>query len=119
MKLGDKAKQADQPEISLARQSAPGLYQLETDELIEADDLTEEGQFPQYGTFLKVMTSNGGREITFDKEEYIECPSALAKWLVDTEIEIGEFFRIQSVRKIDGNWQYDCAEEEDPTPTDE
>jgi len=105
MKLGDKAEES--PDVDLARQSAPGVYRLKTDNLVPADVLTAEGQFPQYGDFLHVETTNGGSEPTWDGEQFIECPQDLAKWLVE-EVEIGDGFRIKQVTKIDGEWEYSC-----------
>lgn len=98
MKLSEKAEAS--PDVDLARQSAPGAYRLETDELVPADDLTPDGDFPEYGDFLEVSTTRGRR--------YIECPQALAEWLVDHDLKPGEdWFRIVAVRKVDGQWVYD------------
>lgn len=103
MNLKDKAK--DRPEVQLARQSAPGAYRMLTTELVSAEDLTPEGEFPEYGDFLQV-----GRVGT-DATQYIECPAALARYLVnDLEAAEGDQFRIESVTKIDGEWQYTCHE---------
>lgn len=107
MKIGDKAEES--PEISLARQSAPGVYRLLNDELVPADELTAEGEFPEYGDFLKVETTTGGAEPSWNREEYIECPQALAQWLVEhQEIASKKGFRIRTVQKVDGAWQYEC-----------
>lgn len=107
MKISDKAQET--PEIDLAKQSAPGAYRLADDELVEADEITEEGQFPKFGDFLPVkalrQTENG---VETNGEMYIECPQALAQWLVENEIEIGEDFRVISNRKVDRNWEYTC-----------
>jgi hypothetical protein len=114
--LGDKS--ADRPEVSLVRQSAPGLYRLpEVEELAEvelvaADDLTPEGDFPEYGEFLEVEVTGGGENPRITGTEFVECPSALARWVVENG-EPGGWFRIRSVRKVDGAWQYD-VETADP-----
>jgi hypothetical protein len=108
MKLGDKA--AETPDVDLARQSAPGAYRLLTDELTPADELTAEGEFPQYGDFLEVgRLGQTGDGVEVKGEQYIECPAGLAKWLVD-EISVGDDFRVVSVQKVDGEWQYDCEQ---------
>lgn len=100
MNLKDKA--AETPDVDLARDSAPGTYRLLTHELVAADDLTNQGEFPLYGDFLEVQqVGPGGRE------RFIECPRGLAQWLVEHELAISEAFRVRSVQKIDGEWSYD------------
>jgi hypothetical protein len=115
-KLGDKATET--PEVQLVRQSAPGVYRLPDDgwsieaiELVPADDLTAEGEFPQYGEFLELETTNGGADPTVDSIEFVECPEAFARWLVENG-EPGEWFRIAQVRKVDGTWEYTIEEVE-------
>lgn len=108
MKLGEKAEQAEQPDVKLARDSAPGLYVLTTDELQGADEITAEGEFPQYGDFLEVGRPNAEGEV--ERTEFIECPAALAGWLVGKEIGIGDSFRVLDVWKEDGSWQYNCRQ---------
>lgn len=108
MKISDKAE--DTPDIELARQSAPGAYVLDGEELSPADDLTEEGQFPEYGDFLPVhraRATEDGWEPTGD-EMWIECPQDLAQFLVEQEVEPQDGFRIKDVKKVDGTWQYNC-----------
>lgn len=100
MDIEDKAQET--PDVDLARQSAPGAYRLESTELTDANDVTPEGDFPEYGDFLEVTGTSG--------EQFIECPAALARWLVDNGIEAGDGFRIVSVQKVDGEWEYDCDE---------
>lgn len=96
--LEDKA--AESPEVDLARQSAPGAYVLESLDLVDADDLTPEGEFPQFGDFLEVTGTAG--------EQYIECPQDLARQLVeDLDADVGTAFRILDVTKIDGSWSYE------------
>jgi hypothetical protein len=100
MKIADKANTTNL-DIDLARYSAARAYKLLSDELVASDELTPEGEFPQFGDFLHVGTQTG--------TQYIECPRALAEWLVDTEIAVGDGFRIRTVRKVDGEWEYSCA----------
>jgi hypothetical protein len=106
MKLGDKAQET--PDVRLARDSSPGLYQFVTDELVSADALTGEEQFPQYGDFLEV-----GRPSS-DSTVFIECPQALAAWLIENDVEDGDWFRITSVQKVDRRWQYSVEVAEAP-----
>jgi len=106
MKLGDKAEAADQPDVVLAGDSV-GMYELQTDELSPADDVSEPGEFPQYGDF---MTAGKVRQSGEVSEVWLEVPASLAQWLVDHEIEIGDRFRVGAVGKSDGRWQYTCYE---------
>lgn len=106
--LEDKAQES--PDVDLARQSAPGAYRLLDNELVAADELTPEGEFPQYGDFLHVGRLGPGAgdgEVEQKGEQYIECPQGLARWLVKN-CEVGDDFRIVSVQKVDGEWRYDC-----------
>lgn len=111
MKLGDKA--SDSPEISLVRQSAPGLYRLrdgvssvEEVELQSADEVTPEGEFPEYGDFLPVVRVKSGDGEHLDRdEEFVECPSVLARSLVGWNVTSDDVWRLQSYRKVDGEWQ--------------
>lgn len=112
MKIGDKAQMADQDEIRLARDSM-GLYKLESDQLVEADDLSPEGEFPEYGDFLEAVTTTGGANPSWNTPVFVECPGNLAKQLVDMGlVEEGAAFRINSVRKnASGSWEYSVSEE--------
>lgn len=107
MKIEDKA--ADSPEVDLARQSAPGVYMLESKELKTADEVTPEGEFPEYGDFLPVRRAVGtGDDASWSETtKFIECPSGLARELVDLEISTGDGFRIVSLQKVDSEWRYE------------
>lgn len=115
MNIEDKAR--DTPEVSLARQSAPGAYIVLSTELASADEVTAEGEFPEYGDFLEVdrLTDTDGRLEPAGDERFIECPQGLAKFLVNHGAGEGFRFRIRTVRKVDGEWQYNC-EEVEPAP---
>lgn len=111
MKIGDKAEASDAPDVYLPRDSI-GLYKLKDDELHESDDITPEGEFPEYGDFLQVVQATGGANPGWGEKAYVSCPGDLAKKLVDMEIEPGDCFRIQSTRKTaDGSWSYSISEE--------
>jgi len=99
MKIQDKAETPTE-DIDLARYSAARAYKLLTDELVPADELTPDGEFPQYGDFLHVGTETG--------TQWIECPRALAAWIVDAGLSVGDGFRIRTVSKVDGEWEYKC-----------
>jgi hypothetical protein len=115
MNIGDKAEQADSDEVRLARDSM-GVYRLESEMLTEADEISDEDSFPQYGDFLKAKTTTGGANPTFDVPVWVECPSDLAQQLVELEVEPGDGFRIQQVQKNgSGEWQYSVVSEDLPT----
>lgn len=99
MKLGERE---ETPEIVLARQSAPGAYILESEELAHADDLTDEDEFPEFGWFMPVTGTSG--------REFVECPQDLDSKLLHLGIEPGDGFRIRSVRKVEGSWRYELEE---------
>jgi len=108
MKLGEKAESSSTDVIRLARDSR-GVYQLLDDELVSADELSDEESFPKYGDFLPVEIVSGGPELELmgDGDHYVECPADLAQRLVNFDIEIGDEFEIESVRKNgQGNWVY-------------
>lgn len=101
MKIEDKAQKL--PDIDLAAYSGARAYIILSDELVPADRLSPEGEFPKYGDFLHIMTSSG--------EGYIECPQALAAWLVEHDASPHFGFRIRTVSKnSDGEWDYSCEE---------
>lgn len=112
MKIGDKAEASDAPDVYLPRDSI-GLYRLESDELEDCDDITPEGEFPQYGDFLKAVEAQGGANPSWANERcFVSCPGDLAKKIVEIGIEQGDVFRIESARKgADGNWVYSVSEE--------
>lgn len=106
--IDDKAREADEPDIHLVRDSAPGLYRLETMQLKNADDLGND-EFPRYGDFVKCTDSRM-------EDCYVEVPGALAKVLASMA-EVGDWFRIVSVNKTaSGEWSYDVDVDPDNLP---
>jgi hypothetical protein len=102
--LSDKA--AESPDVELIRDAQYSAWRLADDELVAADELTDEGEFPKYGDYLPVYVSDDD-----DAEPlYIECPQGLASALLEAGIEVGEWFRIGEARKVDGAWQVDVTE---------
>lgn len=101
--LDEKAQGS--PEVALVRQSQASVYGLRELELSEADELTPEGEFPEWGDFLPVE---------HDRVDWIECPQALARWLIEEELTEGDWFRIISVQKVDGEWVYDVERVDEP-----
>lgn len=111
MKLGDKAERADSDEVRLARDSV-GMYRLEDNELVGADEISDEDEFPKYGDFLQCVTTTGGASPEWNVPVYVECPGSLAQQLVGMEIEVGDAFRINNCRKnAAGEWEYSVSEE--------
>lgn len=105
--IEEKAEEA--PEVSLPKQAAPGLYRLESTELAEADDLTPEEEFPEFGEFLEVVTptATGDADTAAWRgaTEFVSCPKSLARQLADHGAEEGTVFRWLMAQKVDGTWQ--------------
>jgi hypothetical protein len=110
MKIGDKAEQANSEEVRLANDSI-GVYRLESDEVVDAEEIGTE-EFPQYGDFIETITTHGGANPSWDETAYVELPGDLARQLTELGIDPGDTFRIQSTRKDgNGSWVYDVIEE--------
>ena len=106
--IDDKADAADAPDVHLVRDSAPGLYRLETMDLTPADKLGSD-EFPRYGDFVECIDSRM-------ETCYVEVPGSLAK-VLSSRAEVGDWFRIVSVNKTaDGTWQYDVDVDPDNLP---
>lgn len=108
--LRDQA-QAGGPEIvRVSDQPQAGAVTIASSELADADDLTPEGQFPEFGSFLEVETADGGAE-------YWECPSSLAATIVEIVDEAdGELVGVnvdveEVVKTPSGEWRYVAAVE--------
>jgi len=111
MKLGDKSERADRPEVRLPRDSV-GIYTLQSLEYWAADEISDEGEFPKYGDFLKCRTTTGGADPEWDVEVFVSCPLGLEEELLEMEVEDGDTFRIQQVSKnADGEWQYHVVDD--------
>lgn len=108
MNLKDKA--AEVPDVSLANQLTGSVYEIVNDELIPADELTDEGEFPKYGDFLEV-NEYSPVDGTPRGQTYIEVPRGLAQWLVDELLPRSDVdqFRVLSHEKRDDTHQFDCA----------
>jgi len=113
--LSDKAEAADAPDVILASDSR-GVYRLKTEELSGPNEVTPEGDFPEYGDFVHVDTTTGGANATWNEEAYVEVPGSLAKALVENEIGTGDTFRIQTVSKVDGTWSFGVDPDPDMVP---
>lgn len=107
MDLNEKATR--RPEVLRAVESH-GTYRLTTTELTSADELTPEGEFPQYGDFAEVMpmTRNGdGFEAIGSEPQYLETPAGLARELVEHLVDEGHVFEVTEARKTqDDEWSF-------------
>lgn len=101
MDINDKA--VETPDVMLMRDAQYSGFILEDTELAEADDITAEGEFPEFGEFLECSVTEGGRSV------FVECPQSLAAGLVELEIAAGDGFRIGEAVKRDGAWDVDVS----------
>lgn len=73
--------------------------------MADANDLTPEGQFPEFGSFLAVETEDGAAE-------FWECPSSLASTVVEIVDEAdgaieGAVLEVDEVVKTpSGEWRF-------------
>lgn len=119
MNLREKA-QGEGPEVVLPadQPDRPAVRLLESD-LYLADDLTPEGQFPEFGDFLRVQAVDLENEPLEDEpdEEYWSAPKALAnvlvEWAGENEEELTNLVvDVDSVHKTPtGEWRYVSAVE--------
>jgi hypothetical protein len=75
--IRDKADEADGPEVFLTSSldDAPAA-QIASTELLGADEVTPEDQFPEFGEFLEMRQPDG-------ETVYWECATSLADVVVD------------------------------------
>lgn len=114
--LKDKAR-GDGPEVVLPadQPEEPPVVPLGM-ELYDCDDLTPEGQFPEFGEFLRVAPLVED-EVEEDDERYWSTPKALAEVVVEQaeehEVEpTGLVVSVDSVHKTPaGEWRYVTAVE--------
>ena len=106
MKLSDKAEET--PDVTLAGDLIESAYELQSDdpELVPADELTAEDEFPKYGDFLEVVEYSP-YDGTDRGECYVEVPQRLAAWLVENEVGDGERWKVVQSQKVDGEWQFE------------
>lgn len=115
MNIKDKAESSDSREVRLARDSI-GVYRLESEELTAADEISSDDEFPKYGDFLDVITAKSTSPPQVGPELWVECPGELAATIIELELAVGDWFRIQSVRKdANGEWTYSVEKIDDPT----
>jgi len=106
VKLGDKAQ--EQPDVTLAGDLIESAYSLpDADaDLVAADELTAEDEFPKYGDFLEVE-ERSPYDGTDRGTTHVEVPQSLAAWLVDAIAEPeSDWWQVVESRKVDGEWQF-------------
>lgn len=95
---------SESPEIVLARDQQGRAFQIVTAGAMGADEITSEGEFPQYGEFLPCRNSPDGSEV------FVELPQGLAQELTrdgSPDPREGLVFVVESLRKeADGSWRY-------------
>lgn len=80
--IAEKAAAAGGPEVVLSADlPQAGPAEIKSTDLVDCDEITEEGSFPTYGSFLEVETGEG--------IEYWECSGSLAGALVEIAEEKG------------------------------
>lgn len=91
------------PDVVLTSGLVESVFALQEMAVYEADDVSPDGEFPQYGEFLRCdeFSPTDGTE---RGETYVECPAALARWLVD-EADVGDRWQVTEAEKIDDEWQ--------------
>jgi hypothetical protein len=105
MDLNDKA--AESPDVTLAGDLVESEYELVETELTPADELTEPGEFPQYGDFLKVVEWSP-YDGTERGETYVEVTQRLAQWLVEN-VDEGDHWQVDRTWKENGERLYEVT----------
>jgi len=82
-------------------------YRLQDTDTTDADDISPEGDFPQFGDFLDVTALDGNA--TDLGPRWLECPGGLARALVDKDLVAPDAqFQVVDVSKDDsGAWTFD------------
>lgn len=103
------------PEVVLAADLAhQGPAAIANGRLLDADQITDEGEFPNHGKFLAVRREQPGNGSWADELEYWECPSALAAEITDEldedETIAGTGFQVARAHGGNGDpWKFDVT----------
>lgn len=82
--LRDHAASTGGPEIVLTAELAGHTGRIAESTLTSADQISDDGEFPQHGVFLAVHEEDPTKPEGWDDEKtYWECPSALSQMIVD------------------------------------
>lgn len=79
-------------------------FRLLDDDPIDCDDITDEGQFPMFGSFLPIEHAG--------EEKLIEVSKNFVGSLIEVSepgSRIGSKYRVDDLRKHDGVWQWDVS----------
>jgi len=93
-----------------AKNAEMTAYRLQDTDTVDCDDVSPEGEFPEYGDFLDVNAVNSdGQDLG---PRWLECPGGLARALVDQDlVEAGAEIRIASVDKDEtGAWTFEVED---------
>lgn len=104
--IGDKSDAADRPDVYVGRDIA-GVYEIASFETYEADDITDEGEFPEFGDFVKAyeVDTNGTAK---DEACYLALYVELDRQLDEVLDEEGDRVSIEAVRETrDGGYVMD------------
>lgn len=106
--IGDKAEAADRPEVYTGR-DITGIYELNSLEEIDCDEISEEGTFPELGEFIECHEVRPSGEV-LDELCYVSWYADLDRQLAQLEPEVGMRFEIAAVReKRNGGYQMDVT----------
>lgn len=107
MKLDKKAEEP--PDVTLTDDILESYYQLLEDDpdLVPADELTPEGDFPQYGDFLEVR-ERSPVDGTMRGKTWLLISQDLARWLVEEQVDSEHWWVVRDKEKVDGTWQFNC-----------
>lgn len=100
--LDEKAD--DTRDVVRASEAEAQWYRLESTDLTPAGDIGTD-DFPQYGDFADVVAVDANGDDLGSR--WLECPSGLARELVDAGIAADEDFQITEASKTaDGAWSF-------------
>jgi len=108
--IGDKADQADRPDVYLGRDIA-GFWRIKSLEAFDCDDITPEGTFPEFGDFVKVakLSTDGS---VLAEEAYLSRYVDLDRQLAEVVDEVGDvFFVSRVIEKREGGYTMDVEAE--------
>lgn len=109
--IGDKADAADRPDVFVGRDIA-GIWRLESLEEFDCDDITDEGEFPEFGDFIKVTEIRPNGEVE-DEPAYLSRYVDLDRQLAEVVDEPGDVFTVERVmEKRDGGYTMDVLDGE-------
>lgn len=78
----------------------PVTFTVNSGALLDCNDITDPGEFPEFGTFLEAMSEDGD-------PLYVEACQDLQAWLDLSNVEVGDRIKLKAVDKdsATGRWQ--------------